>query len=50
MLGFKRLQNAAIAISGIELIHKIRKGQFETSKVVQSAVRAPQLWEAVLSG
>jgi transposase-like protein len=44
MLGFKRFRNAAIAISGIELVHKIRKGQFETSKVVQSGVRAPQLW------
>jgi transposase-like protein len=27
MLGFKRLQNAVITISGIELLHKIRKGQ-----------------------
>ena len=49
MLGFRRLQNAAITISGIELLRKIRKGQFETSKVVQSGVRSPQLWEAVLS-
>ena len=49
MLGFKRFQNAAITISGIELLHKIRKGQFDTSKVVQSGVRAPQLWAAVLS-
>jgi transposase-like protein len=49
MLGFKRLQNAAITISGIELMHKIRKRQFETSKIVQSGVGASQLWEAVLS-
>ena len=48
MPGFKRLQNAIITISGIELMDKIRKGQFETSKVVQSNVRAPQLWAAVL--
>jgi len=25
MLGFKRFRNAAIAISGIELMHRIRK-------------------------
>ena len=28
MLGLKRFQNAAITISGIELMHRIRKGQF----------------------
>lgn len=33
MLGFKRFENAAITISGIELIHKIRKGQFDTSEI-----------------
>jgi transposase-like protein len=49
MLGFKRFSNAAIAISGIELIHKIRKGQFDVSTVGQSSVRVMQLWEAVLS-
>ena len=28
MLGLKRFQNAAITIAGIELMHRIRKGQF----------------------
>jgi hypothetical protein len=28
MLGFKGLRNAAITIAGIELMHRIRKGQF----------------------
>jgi transposase-like protein len=28
MLGFKRFQSAAVTISGIELMHRIRKGQF----------------------
>jgi hypothetical protein len=29
MLGFKEFSNAAITIAGIELMHRIRKGQFE---------------------
>ena len=49
MLGLKSFRNAAITISGIELIHKIRKGQYDTSKISQSGVRVAQLWEAVLS-
>ena len=28
MLGFKEFRNAAITIAGIELLHRIRKGQF----------------------
>jgi hypothetical protein len=33
MLGFKRFENAAITISGIELAEKIRKHQFKTGKL-----------------
>jgi hypothetical protein len=29
MLGFKRFRNAAVTLSGIELMHRIRKGQFD---------------------
>jgi transposase-like protein len=29
MLGFKRFGNAATTIAGIELMHRIRKGQFD---------------------
>ena len=32
MLGFKRFDNAAVTISGIELAEKIKKGQFKTGK------------------
>jgi transposase-like protein len=49
MLGFKQFGNAVVTISGIELAHKIKKGQFDTSTVEQSGVRAQQLWEAVLA-
>jgi len=49
MLGFKRFAHAAITISGIELAHRIRKGQFDTSQTAQDGVRIPQVWEAVLA-
>jgi len=29
MLGLKRFQSASITIAGIELMHRIRKGQFK---------------------
>lgn len=29
MLGFKRFRNASTVISGIALVHRIRKGQFD---------------------
>jgi transposase-like protein len=32
MLGFKTFANAALTIAGIELIHRIRKGQFILSR------------------
>jgi transposase-like protein len=49
MLGFKRFDNAEVAISGIELTHKIRKGQFDTSELMMGEVRAQELWQAVLA-
>src|SRR5215204_4146123 len=50
MLGFKDFRNAAIAISGIELVQKIRKGQFDTSAViVRAGANVRRVWEAVLS-
>jgi hypothetical protein len=33
MLGFKRFDNAAVTISGIELAAKIKKGQYKTGKL-----------------
>jgi len=49
MLGFKRFQTAPITISGIELVHKIRKGQFDTAKFTHSGIGASQMWEAVVA-
>lgn len=49
MLGFKKFSNASVTISGIELIHKIKKGQFDTAKLCHSEVRVSPLQEIVLA-
>ena len=33
-LGFKTFGNAEVTLSGIELANKIKKGQFDTSKLI----------------
>ena len=48
MLGFKRFRNAATTIAGIELMHCIRKGQFDLSIVGLKVTTAPAVWNAVL--
>ncbi len=49
MLGFKRFRRASITIAGIELMHRIRKGQFALSKLRTTAKTAPEIWNAVLA-
>jgi transposase-like protein len=49
MLGFKRFRSAATTISGIELTHRIRKGQFDLAKLGLKDAAAPAVWNAVLS-
>jgi transposase-like protein len=49
MLGFKRFRSAAITISGIELTHRIRKGQFDLAKFGIKDAAAAAVWNAVLS-
>jgi putative transposase len=49
MLGFKRFRTAATTISGIELRHRIRKGQFNLTKLHLKDTTAPSVWTAVLS-
>ena len=48
MLGFKRFRSAAPTISGIELMHRIRKGQFNLSIPGLKDAAAPAVWNAVL--
>jgi transposase-like protein len=50
MLGFKNFANASVTVSGVELVNKIRKGQFDTTKLINRVGgRVPQVWEAVLA-
>ena len=49
MLGFKRNRRAKITIAGIELLHRIRKNQFDFSKLSIQTKNAPEMWEAVLA-
>lgn len=48
MLGFKRFRKAAIVIAGIELMHRIRKEQFDV-RVSSKETAALAAWNAVLS-
>ncbi|WP_371033300.1 DDE-type integrase/transposase/recombinase [Methylosinus sp. PW1] len=49
MLGFKRFRHAAIAIARVELMHRIRKGQFALSKFGAAGATAPEFWSAALT-
>ena len=49
MLGFRRFRSAATTISGIELIHRIRKGQFNLATLDLEDTATPTVWDAVLS-
>ena len=49
MLGFKRFAHATITLSGLELVHQIKKGQFDVSALCSPQTRTPQIWEAVLA-
>jgi transposase-like protein len=49
MLGLKRFRNAAITVAGVELMHRIRKGQFKLGTLCIKDGRAPEIWNAVLA-
>jgi transposase-like protein len=48
MLDFKRFRNAATTIAGIELMHRIRKGQFVLGPLGLQGGAAPAVWAALL--
>ena len=48
MLDFKEFGNAAITIAGIELLHRIRKGQFRLGRLGVQGQAKPAVWNAVL--
>jgi transposase-like protein len=49
MLGFKVFTNAATTIAGVELQHRIRKGQFALGRLRVPGRTTPEIWNAVLS-
>jgi transposase-like protein len=49
MLGLKRFRRAATTIAGIELMHRIRKGQFKLGKLRVKNKTAPEIWNAALA-
>jgi transposase-like protein len=48
MLCFKQFRHAAITIAGIELMHRIGKGQFGLRHLGVRGQAAPAIWNAVL--
>src|SRR5882757_571589 len=49
MLGFKWFRTAAIVISGIELLRRIYKGQFNLARLHIKGRSTPAVWNAVLA-
>ena len=49
MLGFKRFRRAKVTITGIERLHRIRKNQFDRSKLKNQTSTASTMWDAVLA-
>ena len=49
MLGFKVFDRAAVTIAGVELLHRIRKGQFNLGRLRLRGQTAPAIWNEVLS-
>ena len=49
MLGFKVFDRAELTIAGVELLHRIRKGQFNLARLRLRGQAAPAIWNAVLS-
>jgi transposase-like protein len=49
MLGFKRFRTAGIIIAGIELMHRIRKDQFNLGRLRLKCRSTPAMWNAVIA-
>ena len=49
MRGFKRFDNAAVTISGIELAETIKKRQYKTGKLGGRKATMSELWNAALA-
>ena len=48
MLGLKHFDRAVVTIAGVELLHRIRKGQFNLGRLRTAGQAAPAIWNAGL--
>jgi transposase-like protein len=49
MLGLKSFASAAITVRGMELMHRIRKGQFDLRALGTQGLTPSEIWAAVLA-
>lgn len=49
MRGFKVFDRETVTISGVELLHRIRKGPFNLGQLRTNGQAAPTIWNAALS-
>jgi len=49
MLGFKEFVSARITLAGVELLHRIRQGQFDLKRLGVAEKTTPEIWKAVLT-
>jgi len=49
MLGFKVFSSARITLAGVELLHRIRQGQFDLAHLGVAGKTVPEIWNAVLA-
>ncbi len=49
MLGLKSFKTAAVVIGGIELVEKIKKGQFKIGKLGGNRATVAKIWQAALA-
>jgi hypothetical protein len=48
MIGFKRFMSVVITITGIKLVHRIRKRQFALARLGVQGQAVPIIWNALL--
>jgi transposase-like protein len=49
MLGLKSFRTAAVVIGEVELVEKIKKGQFKIGKLGGTTATMPEIWRAALA-
>jgi transposase-like protein len=47
--GYKRFNDAAVTLAGIELVHQSKKPHFDLATLCTAHTRTPQVWQAMLA-